>query len=230
MVIPASYYDPIHDVTVTVAHTAGESSAHDSLKNILGQADFKTAAASKGKELGQILASLHKATGTVSHGDFHLNNIRFDKDGNAYVIDVETLAKNYVDGNVRDSNGFRDILDLIAKTTSHIYKSGTYGASKGFFSNFFGGSPSETEKSFAQAVLRGYVNSLDTQALATLQVQYEVFKNKYRSNVNKFLNGGMFSTYNNSIFDEVFKGDNFEEMLKGNPDLLKSQILTVVKK
>ncbi len=226
MVIPASYYDPIHNVTVTVAHTAGDKSAHDNLKNILGQSDFKNAAAEKGKALGQILASLHKHTGSVSHGDFHLNNIRFDKQGKAYVIDVETLAKNYVDGNVRDSNSLRDILDLIAKTTSHIYKSSTYGASKGFLSNFFGKEPSETEKSFALAVFQGYIKSLDQESLTSLKKQYEKFKDKYKLNVNKYLSGGIFSTYNNAIFTEVFKDELVKGMLEGNPDLLKSTILT----
>lgn len=224
MVIPASYYDPINNVTITVAHAAGDKSAHDNLKDILGQGDFKRAAAENGAKLGDILAALHKTTGSVSHGDFHLNNIRFDKEGNAYVIDVETLANNYVDGNVRDSNGFKDILDLIAKTTSHIYKSGTYGASKGFFSNFFGKKPSETEKSFAQSVLKGYVQSLDEHSLEEIKGQYKIFKDKYGSNVNKFLKGGFFSTYNNAIFAEVFKDNVFDKMLESN--LTRSRLLS----
>lgn len=224
VVVPASYYDPIHDVTLTVAHAAGNKSAHDSLKNILGQKDFTGAAKERGVRLGKILAALHEKTGRICHGDFHLNNIRFDSDGNAYVIDVETLAKGVIDGNHRDPNGFKDILDLIAKTTSHLYKSDTYGASKGFW-GLFAKKASQAEKSFAKGVLMGYVNSLDQESLGQVQKQYSEFKKNYGSNINKFLSGGFFSTYNNAIFGEVFKGETFEHVLEERgKDLRKLEI------
>lgn len=213
MVLPASYYDPIYDVTITLAHAVGDRSAHDNLKNILDQKDFTQAATIEGQKLGEILAALHLKTGCLCHGDFHLNNIRFDKDGHAYIIDIETLANGIIDGNRRDLNGFRDILDLIAKTTSHMYKSRTYGANKGWGLITTIKDPTETEKAFATGVLKGYITSLDPQLLEHVKKQYRDFQVIYSGDINKFLNGGFFSAYSNTIFTQVFKCPIIEELL-----------------
>jgi tRNA A-37 threonylcarbamoyl transferase component Bud32 len=213
MALPASYYDPIYDVTITLAHAVGDRSAHDNLKNILDQKDFTQAATIEGQKLGEILAALHLKTGCLCHGDFHLNNIRFDRDGHAYIIDIETLANGIVDGNRRDLNGFRDILDLIAKTTSHMYKSRTYGANKGWGLITTTKDPTETEKAFATGVLKGYIISLDPQLLEHVKKQYRDFQVIYGGDINKFLHGGFFSAYSNTIFTQVFKCPIIEELL-----------------
>ncbi|MGI4851157.1 MAG: hypothetical protein ACRYGR_04385 [Janthinobacterium lividum] len=213
LVVPSSLYDGARNVTTTISPLAGDSSAYDSLKTVLSQPDFTNAAQQKGGQLGGILAALHAKTGSVSHGDFHLNNIRFDKAGTAYVIDIESLGNNFVDGHTRDANGFRDLVDLIAKTTSHMYKSGTYGANKGWFGNYFGKSPSKTEQAFAKGVFEGYIETASKEQLLSIRSQYEAFKKDYGSNVNRFLNGGWFSTYNNSVFQKVFQGNEFENLI-----------------
>ncbi len=214
MVLPASYYDPIHKVTITLAYAVGDRSAHDNLRNILDQKDFTQAAGEQGHQLGAILAALHAKTGCLCHGDFHLNNIRFDQDGNAYVIDIETLAHGIIDGNRRDLNGFRDILDLIAKTTSHLYKSSTYGANKGWSLMTTTKEPTETEKAFAVGVLKGYMISIEPDLLGQIKKQYRDFQEQYNSDINRYLGSGFFSTYSSSIFKQVFESPIIEELLK----------------
>lgn len=214
MVVPASYYDPIHDVSLTVAHAVGNKTAHDKLANILDKKDFTIAASSEGCKLGQILAALHAKTDYLCHGDFHLNNIRFDENGNAFVIDIETLAHSIIDGNYRDRNGLRDILDLIAKTTSHIYKSSLYGANKGWGAMVTAKDPSATEKAFAVGVLKGYLGSIDADSLNVAKRQYRDFRMIYQGDVNKYLNDSYFSTYDNSIFHQIFLHPDIKSLLE----------------
>lgn len=215
MVIPASYYDSTRDITITLAHAVGNAgSAHERLANILNENDFTQTAELIGTKLGSVIAALHTTTGCLRHGDFHLNNIRFDSDGNTYIIDIETLANGIIDGNLRDSNGFKDILDLIAKTTSHMYKSGTYGASKGWGLLTTLKEPTETERKFASSVLKGYISSLDQKILLQIKQQYHDFQNRYGGDVNKFLNNSYISTYNNTVFTQVFNNPAIDALLK----------------
>jgi hypothetical protein len=121
------------------------------------------------------------------------------------VIDVETIANNIVDGNLRDSNSLKDIMALIAKTTSHNFKSSTYGSDQGMWSKLFGRKPNETEKSFAKGILEGYIASLDESKLTELDAQFKKFEKDYGSNVNKFLGGGFLNVYNNALFQDILQ-------------------------
>ena len=56
-----------------------------------------------------------------------------------------------------------------------------------------------------------------------MKLQFEDFKKEYGFNVNRFLNGGWFSTYNNSVFQKVFQGNEFENLINAK---LKSIDLT----
>lgn len=209
LVIPASYYDPHKNLTLTVSHFAGENS-YDVLYSILLNPIFLEVGEKKGIELGAAIARLHKRLG-VPHNDIHPGNVRFtesiDKPGEAekiFFIDIGSVVENSSGKNINKPDIIVDILSLLSMTICHRFKNNHFSTPSEIFDSLLGSKKvTETEKLFASGVIKGYFDAANHEIRLTIYKQFLEYK-KNNFDISSFY-CAEFLVFNSMMLDQIFE-------------------------